>query len=469
MIKFLYTLILGVWVGATISFAQNTQTLHASVYFKYKKAQLNDESRRTLDKMLLIAHHKKVADYGITLTGVADSVGTITGNYALAKKRALVAKEYLTNKGLQADKIEVKVLGERPASNEDEHHKNRRVEVVLRWQRQVAIKKDKPKDGNILELFEQVKKRPQTFVIDNHKDTILTGKEGTRILLYANSFYTKRGQETVPVTLQLTEYYSYNDMILANLSTTSGKRLLETGGMFYIKATRNGKEARLRLNKNITLSLPSDNLPPTMQVFNGKRDDNAYMNWALNARGMILCLATEHEVCWLKLLFSRLFRRRYRKRQERWAEAAPLMKNANKNAYIMSTNRLGWINVDAFAEIPRKKRTQPKIKSNFSIKNTRYYLALHKRQSIVSGYPYHYGKKAKKGNTWGFGVLPKNERATLIVLRYIDKKVLIASRDVSLGSEINNDLAFTTYTVDEAKNVVQKLTAFNQPVSTQGK
>ena len=410
MIKFFYILILGVWVGTITSFAQSSQTQTTSVYFEYNKAELRDNARQAIDKMFAAVYQQKIASYEVTLTGVADSVGTTTGNYDLAKNRALVVKEYLTEKGLQADRIQVKVLGERPANNEGEHHKNRRVETTLRWQTQIAKKENKPNDGNIQEFFDQVKKRSQTFTINNRRDTIIFGKEGTRMLFYANSFYAKRGQEGMPVTIQLTEYYSYNDMILANLSTTSNKKLLETGGMLYIKATLDGKEVRLKSRKNVLLSFPADNPLPDMEAFNGKRDNNGFINWQQNRRGWVLSgtpgigCRRPHSICWLRWLFSRRLRARSRLQRGRATAADRLLlakeikadslnmvrgalirKKIQRDAYVMGINHLGWINCDAFSKMPGNQMARVTVKTSHSLNNTRYFLVLNKRRSLING------------------------------------------------------------------------------------
>ncbi|WP_299456654.1 OmpA family protein [uncultured Microscilla sp.] len=478
MYKIYYLLVLSWWMGATLSFAQTSPTRTSSVYFAYKQSELNAKAKQKLDQTFALLYHKQVLDYKVTLTGLADSVGNVAANHQLANKRALAVKTYLIAQGVSADKVTVKVLGERPANNEDEHHRNRRVEIVLRWQirsKPIVSKRPptKPSKGNIQVFFDSVKQTPQIFVIDNSRDTVLVGKQGTRMLFYAHSFYTSREQATLPITITLREYYTYADMVLANLTTTSGKRLLETGGMLQIRATQGGKTLRLRRGQNVLLSFPTNSLKKDMKAFNGKRGDEGFINWRRNNRGWVLfgragggCIQYKH-ICWLSRLFSRRLRARYRQQMGRMTEADRLLlareeqvnrkeiEEGNKDAYIMSTSRLGWINCDAFTRMPNTVRVQVKIPAHHSLKNTRYFLALHQRRSLVVGYQY-YQRKLQ------FIYLPKNEKATLIAIEYKDKQVLVASEEVRIGEIMGKNLKFVPHTIDGAREAIKKLTAFEQ-------
>ncbi|EAY28687.1 OmpA family protein [Microscilla marina] len=427
MNNFFYSLMISWWMGITLSFAQTSPVRTSSVYFAYKQSELSAKAKQKLDQTFARLYRKQVLDYEVTLTGLADSVGNVAANHQLANKRALAVKTYLIAQGVGADKVTVKVLGERPANNEDEHRRNRRVEIVLRWQtrsKPIASKRPptKPSEHNIQVFFDSVRQTAQTFVIDNSLDTILVGKKGTRMLFYAQSFYIPRGQTAKPITITLREYYTYADMVFADLTTTSGRRLLETGGMLQIRATQAGKALRLKRGQNVLLSFPTNSLKKGMTAFNGKRGNEGLINWQRNNRGWVrggslLCI-NRPRICWLRRLFSRRLRLLKNKETKKATAANRLMmasvNQANEKgnkAYVMSTNRLDWVNCDAFVGVSNSAMVKVQVAPHHSFRNTRYYLLLHQRRSVVAGYQYYQGKLY-------FRRLPKGEKATLIVIDY---------------------------------------------------
>lgn len=483
MTKFFYSLLMLTLFGMQLSIAQQSESYQTSVYFAYKKSDLSAQAKQTIDETFAQIQAQTGNNYQITLTGLADSVGNVAANHRLAQNRALVVKRYAVSLGIIAEKIAIEVLGERPATTQAEHHRNRRVDIALNWHKPLEVVKTpvkNPKEQRIQTFFDAVAQTQQVFVIDNSRDTILKGKQGTRMLFYAQSFYTRSSR---PITIKLREYYNYADMIMAQLSTTSGKRLLETGGMLHITATQDGKEVRLKGGKNFSLMLPTNTLQENMQVFNGERDNEGFIDWRLDRRGNVLrscnglCLPPER-TCWLAHLFSTIFRPKYRKMKARYRKIknqinktdrlllAESMEQAQEDAYLMSDFRLGWTNCDAFPSLTTKNRqwVKPKIKMppHHTRKNARYFLAFHQVRSLIMGLKYTRQKLQ-------FIRLPKNEKATLIALEYKDDQVLIASEEVHIDDVVSKNLQFKSYTIAEAREVIKKLTSFEQTQTARGR
>jgi hypothetical protein len=78
----------------------------------------------------------------------------------------------------------------------------------------------------------------------------------------------------------VTEYYKLSDILLANLSTVSNGKHLETGGMLFIEAKKGAIELELKDNKPIDISFPTKNKKQGMQLFSGEWKDKN-MNWTL--------------------------------------------------------------------------------------------------------------------------------------------------------------------------------------------
>lgn len=130
-------------------------------------------------------------------------------------------------------------------------------------------------------FYKQLEKEGQQFVIDVNKDTILTGKEGTRLSVPAQAFGFRNGSPVKAgnITIVLREYYSYEDILAAKLSTTSGGEQLISGGMVHLAAKLNGVEVKIAPRKNIQLEMPTKQYDEQMQLFRGTRSSlkNAFV------------------------------------------------------------------------------------------------------------------------------------------------------------------------------------------------
>ncbi|MES2763744.1 MAG: hypothetical protein V4677_16130 [Bacteroidota bacterium] len=108
----------------------------------------------------------------------------------------------------------------------------------------------------------------QSFEIKFDEENLIKGKKGTAIYIPANAFQFADG--SVPdenIVIELKECYSLSDMIAENLSTMSGDKILQTGGMINIKASSDGKELLVKDGKAIVIGFPKNNRKDTMDLF----------------------------------------------------------------------------------------------------------------------------------------------------------------------------------------------------------
>jgi len=84
-------------------------TLDGEAYFAFNKHNLTPLGREQLDKLLNELSH---ADYdAVVITGHTDRLGTDAYNRKLSERRAQEVKRYLTQKGVDSDKIQAKWVG----------------------------------------------------------------------------------------------------------------------------------------------------------------------------------------------------------------------------------------------------------------------------------------------------------------------------------------------------------------------
>lgn len=243
---------------ASLSILTLSQTF--TVNFEFDKSQPDDKSINSLTDFIKTNNVKEV-----TLTGFADTVGTIDYNKLLVQRRL----EAVSNALLKIDEtIKVKKInfGEEKSTLNDA--KFRKVDISFP---QTTYREKQPNY-----------KKPQSFLIDNKKDTIIECSGGTKIIIPKNTLIVKN-TKSAPlghVKLEITEYYAVHEMIDANLSTQSGNEILETGGMLYIQATFNEKECVIKDNSSIKIHFREITESDSMQVFTGNETENG-IDWEL--------------------------------------------------------------------------------------------------------------------------------------------------------------------------------------------
>jgi hypothetical protein len=121
---------------------------------------------------------------------------------------------------------------------------------------------------------------PQFFSINTEKDTVIETRAGIVLAVPANCFLTNDGQIIKgDIEFVVKEALNAADIIQAGLSTKAGSNLLETGGMFFIDARKDGKVLKIDPKNTIYAQIPTDSVKSNMHLFNGKRSSNGTINW----------------------------------------------------------------------------------------------------------------------------------------------------------------------------------------------
>jgi peptidoglycan-associated lipoprotein len=113
--------------------AEAVATLSDIINFEYDSDQLTPESRAKLDAKLALMNANP--NVRVRIEGHCDERGTDEYNLVLGRRRAEIAKRYLTDRGIDASRIETMSFGrERPratGSSEDAWAQNRRDEFSI--------------------------------------------------------------------------------------------------------------------------------------------------------------------------------------------------------------------------------------------------------------------------------------------------------------------------------------------------
>ncbi len=121
-------------LGAVETDRGTVVALPGDVTFDFDQATIREDARPTLDRLAELIQASGGTGW-VAIEGHTDSEGADDYNRGLSQRRAEAVKAYLSGKGVGADRLQTRGLGEtRPvASNDDDagRQRNRRVEVIL--------------------------------------------------------------------------------------------------------------------------------------------------------------------------------------------------------------------------------------------------------------------------------------------------------------------------------------------------
>ena len=118
-------------------------------------------------------------------------------------------------------------------------------------------------------------KRPtdQVFNVTAGRYQTIQGANGTIITFNPSSFQNRDGSIITSGTIKVTlrELYGVGEMMSYNAITTSGGKLLQSGGEIYLKATKDGAEV---LSNGANVRFPTTNFSQPMNLFYGDIEVN---------------------------------------------------------------------------------------------------------------------------------------------------------------------------------------------------
>lgn len=246
------------------STAQSGHPFEVTFYFETANHQQYEVDQAALST--IIHYSQEHPSEPLIVQGHTDDQGDTQSNLQLSKDRALTIEHALVKAGIAPARIQIKALGEEYPLYDNKYtigrQKNRRVEVFITNQIEDVHQTQAIKNKRMLE---KMRPAPAQFSMTaTTKDTFFITPAGTRVYVPAGAFEVADGQA---VTVELREAYTFADMLLNGLSTTSNGALLTTGGMFELKATSEGEEVALRAGKALSIQVPTDSVLPEMQLY----------------------------------------------------------------------------------------------------------------------------------------------------------------------------------------------------------
>lgn len=130
-----------------------------------------------------------------------------------------------------------------------------------------------------------------SFTIAANSDTTLFGPQGTRLFIERNTFQYPDGTAVNDsIKIELKEFYKKSDISLADLSTESNGRLLETAGMLHIAAFAGNQPLTIKEDKRLVIHFPKmENNTIDMNLFFADKTSNAtsVSNWNIDTVNLV--------------------------------------------------------------------------------------------------------------------------------------------------------------------------------------
>jgi hypothetical protein len=287
-------------------------------------------------------------------------------------------------------------------------------------------------------IFDYYKKEVQTFILTDKVETLI-GKEGTKITIDPKSLEIVGGNEiSGNIEIQLTEYYQSEDIILANLSTSSNSNLIETGGMIKLTASSNGQEVVVKNGEEFQIEFSSSE-KKGMEIFHGE-SKNGQLNWLpkakptqVNKAGFFAQAMAQEEVSVFEQVDTAI--------AVAITEADSIVR---KN--ILQSSKFGWINCDRFLELDNL--TTVKISYDTVFKPSAYLIFKEINSIMPCFYEKTYGK---------FINLPIGHEATLIAFSLDGEKIFFSTKEILIDEEMELKIYFDEVPLDDIKEKIKTM------------
>ncbi len=125
-------------------------------------------------------------------------------------------------------------------------------------------------------------KAAQVFEIAAPNDIDIKGKEGTKLQIEREDLVHQNGEAVEgAIKVELKEFYTSADILLADLHTMDGDEVLETGGMLHLNITAEGKPLVLKKNRSAKIQMPTKTAKNKqgMDLYFGKPKLDGAVDW----------------------------------------------------------------------------------------------------------------------------------------------------------------------------------------------
>ena len=137
------------------------------------------------------------------------------------------------------------------------------------------------------DVLKKIDAPAQFFKVSSKKQSTVTGKRGTKIVINPNDLeFVSGGGLGSEINVELKELVNQTELLRSNTITVADGKPLISGGAYYINLTADKKQLKLKANRKLTVSFPTIGNTDNMDIFYGNRDNTERINWTLNNEGI---------------------------------------------------------------------------------------------------------------------------------------------------------------------------------------
>ena len=285
---------------------------------------------------------------------------------------------------------------------------------------------DDPYTADFKSFFQSYRdEATQTFSIDPTIWNEVTGTNGTRLQIPANSFVDASGTPvTSSVDIALLEVLDQSSMILMGLPTTSGNEILISGGELNVEATSGGSDVFLATGTSIGLLVPTASPDPEMDIFEGTEESDGSVTWSLTADSTTVV----SDSTWGDYYY-----------------------------YDWGKTDLGWINCDYFYSDPNPKSdltVNVSGPADHTFDNTQVMVHFTTLSSVASGYPISSDPDEDSFLVWN---LPEGLELTVIGISEVDGSYYSAFVPLTMTLDAVQDITLSPTTTADFEAAVLSL------------
>jgi hypothetical protein len=188
---------------------------------------------------------------------------------------------FFKEEGIDSDKLEL-------ITQVDDQNKVHLMVLSLLKKATPIAKEEKVETPEVEKVYcAGASKKAQIFVVESYTNVKIEGIEGTKINIKREDLVYPDGEPVIAsIKVELKEFYSSADILMADLHTMDGDKVLETGGMINLKITANDEPLELKSGKSANVQIPTKRAKRKkgMDLYFGKRMPNGAVDWRVEER-----------------------------------------------------------------------------------------------------------------------------------------------------------------------------------------
>ena len=319
----------------------------------------------------------------------------------------------------------------------------------------LTVKQVKKPEQEETRIFTTDFLKSQEFLLSADRDTIITGEEGMQVAIEKNSFVDLEGKAVDgKINFELKEALTQKDIALANLVTKSNKQLLESGGMFYMNATANGKQLKVAKGKQVSAKVPAKKRLARMKLYRGEQTGKG-LNW-VNPVALVNPLP-RGERNRVKAVWFGGWGQGGNK--QCFCDGENTFSEDQNTSYFLKTSNLGWANIDRLAEDRRTKQIDfvTNIEKNKDYENVYITMIFKYKNIYLPGYRMKNGTYSFTHGDYEKTALPVGEKAIIMATAYKNDQPYFCMKEVMIRNKEEISLQLEETPKAEIEKQIKKM------------